>query len=63
MGVSLYINDKGIIVFLIGKMFFYQKILKSNSIYINNKTYTYIYIYKILYRFGLSGKISKKSEY
>ena len=44
-------------------MFFYQKILKSNSVYINNKTYTYMYIYKILYRFGLSGSISKKSEY
>ena len=61
--VSLKINDKCIIIFLNRKIFFYQKIIKSNNIHINNKTYTYIYIYKILYRFGLSGHICKKQGY
>jgi hypothetical protein len=57
--LNIKINKKTISVYLNENMFFNQKILLSNNKFINNKVYTLFYIYKIMYRFGLTGPISK----
>ena len=53
-------SDKYIKVYLNGKLFLNQKIFISNNKFLNNKVYTLFYIFKVMYRFGLSGPVSKK---
>jgi hypothetical protein len=60
VNLSIKSTDKHIKVFLNGKLFLNQKIFISNNKFLNNKVYTLFYIFKVMYRFGLSGPISKK---
>ena len=53
-------NNQFIKVYLNGNLFFNQKILLSNNKLLNNKVYTLFYVFKIMYRFGLTSPISKK---
>jgi hypothetical protein len=61
--LSIKSSDKYIKVYLNDDLFLNQKILISNNKFLNNKVYTLFYIYKIMYRFGLSSPISKKFGY
>jgi hypothetical protein len=61
--LSIKSSDKYIKVYLNGNLFLNQKILISNNKFLNNKVYTLFYIFKVMYRFGLSGPISKKYGY
>lgn len=61
--VFIKVYKNSIKVFLNDKLFFSQTMMKSNNKYLNNKVYTYCYVQKILYRFGLKGSISKKFGY
>jgi hypothetical protein len=61
--LSIKSSDKFIKVYLNETLFLNQKILISNNKFLNNKVYTLFYIFKVMYRFGLSSPISKKYGY
>lgn len=50
--IKIIKKNKYIFIFLKNKIFFKQKILKSNNINLSNSLYTFFYIILILYRFG-----------
>jgi hypothetical protein len=50
-------------VYVDSKIFFVQKILKSNVLFLTNETYTYFYVLKICARFGLILNLKKKKFY
>jgi len=50
-------------VYVDSKIFFMQKIVKSNILFLTNETFTYFYILKICARFGLILNLKKKKFY
>lgn len=60
--INLVNKHKFFYIYLNNKIFFKQIILCSNR-KISNKVYTYFYVLKIMYRFGLVGPISKTFGY
>jgi len=58
----VYINKK-FYIYINNRIFFTQIILKSNNKFFSNRVYTWFYVLKIMYRFGLVAQISKKWGY
>lgn len=63
MQLNIKVGGNFIKVYLNENLFFKQKILLSQNKFINNKVYTLFYVFKIMYRFGLIGPVSKKFGY
>jgi hypothetical protein len=51
------------IIYINNRIFFMQMYLISNNKIFSNRIYTLFYIFKIMFRFGLVGPISKKCGY
>jgi hypothetical protein len=62
---TFYIKKKKnfFFVYVDSKIFFTQKIFKSNILFLTNETYTYFYVLKICARFGLILNLKKKKFY
>jgi len=61
--IKLVYKNKRFIIYINNRIFFMQVVLKSNNKSFSNRIYTLYYVFKIMYRFGLAGPISKKLGY
>jgi len=61
---KVYITKKKkfFFVYVNSKIFFVQKIFKSNILSLTNETYTYFYVLKICARFGLILNLKKNKK-
>jgi heme/copper-type cytochrome/quinol oxidase subunit 3 len=63
LNITIKITKQRVLIFLSGKIFMYQHILKSNNPFMSNKLYTFFYMTKILSRFGLIAPVNKNFGY
>ena len=63
MQIQVIEKKKKYIIYINNKIFFVQQFIKSKNKNLSPRFYTWFYLLKIMYRFGLIGPISKNAGY